>query len=69
LPSVSALAGFAASEAKTIHLRPPWTEDLGIKLESFKMKDLGQAKKVTIDKDNTTIIERAGNSAAIEGRV
>jgi chaperonin GroEL len=45
------------------------TEDLGIKLESIKMEDLGQAKKVTIDKDTTTIIEGAGNSAAIEGRV
>jgi chaperonin GroEL len=45
------------------------TEDLGIKLESIKMDDLGQAKKVTIDKDNTTIIEGAGGSAAIEGRV
>src|SRR5438270_928551 len=45
------------------------TEDLGIKLESIKMEDLGQAKKVTIDKDNTTIIEGAGTSAAIEGRV
>jgi chaperonin GroEL len=45
------------------------TEDLGIKLESVKLEDLGQAKKVTIDKDNTTIIEGAGTSAAIEGRV
>jgi len=45
------------------------TEDLGIKLESLKMDDLGQAKKVTIDKDNTTIIEGAGKSSAIEGRV
>jgi chaperonin GroEL len=45
------------------------TEDLGIKLESIKLEDLGQAKKVTIDKDNTTIIEGAGSSAAIEGRV
>jgi chaperonin GroEL len=45
------------------------TEDLGIKLESLTLDDLGQAKKVTIDKDNTTIIEGAGNSAAIEGRV
>jgi chaperonin GroEL len=45
------------------------TEDLGIKLESIKMDDLGQAKKVTIDKDTTTIIEGAGKSAAIEGRV
>jgi chaperonin GroEL len=45
------------------------TEDLGIKLESLKIEDLGQAKKVTIDKDNTTIIEGAGTSAAIEGRV
>jgi chaperonin GroEL len=45
------------------------TEDLGIKLESIKMDDLGQAKKVTIDKDTTTIIEGAGNSAAIDGRV
>jgi chaperonin GroEL len=45
------------------------TEDLGIKLESIKMEDLGKAKKVTIDKDNTTIVEGAGHSAAIEGRV
>jgi chaperonin GroEL len=45
------------------------TEDLGIKLESITLKDLGSAKKVTIDKDNTTIIEGAGKSAAIEGRV
>jgi len=45
------------------------TEDLGIKLESIKMEDLGKAKKVTIDKDNTTIIEGAGTSSAIQGRV
>ncbi len=45
------------------------TEDLGIKLENIKMDDLGRAKKVTIDKDNTTIIEGAGKSADIEGRV
>ncbi len=45
------------------------TEDLGIKLENIKVEDLGQAKKVTIDKDNTTIVEGAGTSAAIEGRV
>jgi chaperonin GroEL len=45
------------------------TEDLGIRLESITIEDLGQAKRVTIDKDNTTIIEGAGSSAAIEGRV
>jgi chaperonin GroEL len=45
------------------------TEDLGIKLESVKLEDLGQAKRVSIDKDNTTIIEGAGTPAAIEGRV
>jgi chaperonin GroEL len=45
------------------------TEDLGIKLESIKLADLGQAKKITIDKDNTTIIEGAGKASAIEGRV
>src|SRR5207302_4288923 len=45
------------------------TEDLGIKLESIKIDDLGKAKKVTIDKDNTTIVEGAGASSAIEGRV
>src|SRR5947208_12613752 len=44
------------------------TEDLGIKLESLKIEDLGQAKKVTIDKDNTTIIEGGGLTAATEGR-
>jgi len=45
------------------------TEDLGVKLENMKMEDLGQAKKVTIDKDNTTILEGAGTAAAIEGRI
>ncbi len=45
------------------------TEDLGIKLENIKMEDLGKAKKVTIDKDNTTIVEGAGTSNAIDGRV
>ena len=45
------------------------TEDLGIKLENIKVEDLGKAKKITIDKDNTTIVEGDGTSAAIEGRV
>jgi chaperonin GroEL len=45
------------------------TEDLGVRLENMKMEDLGQAKKVTIDKDNTTIVEGAGTAAAIAGRV
>jgi chaperonin GroEL len=45
------------------------TEDLGIKLENVKIEDLGKAKKVTIDKDNTTIVEGAGKAAEIEGRV
>ena len=45
------------------------TEDLGIKLENIQIDDLGSAKKVTIDKDNTTIIEGGGSSDAIDGRV
>jgi chaperonin GroEL len=45
------------------------TEDLGIKLENIKLEDLGKAKKVTIDKDNTTIVEGSGSQQAIEGRV
>jgi chaperonin GroEL len=45
------------------------TEDLGIKLENIKLDDLGKAKKITIDKDNTTIVEGAGSQQAIEGRV
>jgi chaperonin GroEL len=45
------------------------TEDLGIKLENIKLEDLGKAKKIVIDKDNTTIVEGAGSSGAIEGRV
>jgi chaperonin GroEL len=45
------------------------TEDLGIKLENIKLEDLGRAKKITIDKDNTTIVEGAGAQSAIEGRV
>jgi chaperonin GroEL len=45
------------------------TEDLGIKLENVQIADLGQAKKVTIDKDNTTLVEGKGKHAEIEGRV
>ncbi len=45
------------------------TEDLGIKLEKVSIDDLGRAKKIIIDKDNTTIIEGAGKKSAIEGRV
>jgi chaperonin GroEL len=45
------------------------TEDLGIKLENVRLEDLGRAKKVVIDKDNTTIIEGSGNSKNIEARV
>src|SRR5918992_1119796 len=45
------------------------SEDLGIKLENVKIEDLGRAKKITIDKDNTTIVEGAGKQADIEGRV
>jgi chaperonin GroEL len=45
------------------------TEDLGIKLENVKIEDLGRAKKVTIDKDNSTIVEGAGKASEIEGRV
>jgi chaperonin GroEL len=45
------------------------TEDLGIKLENIKLDDLGKAKKVVIDKDNTTIVEGAGKTTVIEGRI
>jgi len=45
------------------------SEDLGIKLENVQLSDLGRAKKITIDKDNTTIVEGAGKQADIEGRV
>jgi len=45
------------------------SEDLGIKLENVKLEDLGRAKKITIDKDNTTIVEGNGKHADIEGRV
>jgi chaperonin GroEL len=45
------------------------TEDLGIKLENLKLDDLGKAKKITIDKDTTTIVEGAGQAKDIEGRV
>jgi len=45
------------------------TEDLGLKLENVTLKDLGRAKRVTVDKDNTTIVEGAGKKADIEGRV
>jgi chaperonin GroEL len=45
------------------------TEDLGIKLENVHIEDLGKAKKIVIDKDNTTIVEGAGKHQALEGRV
>src|SRR6267378_4029407 len=45
------------------------TEDLGIKLENLKIEDLGQAKKITADKDNTTVVEGKGKRADVEGRV
>ena len=45
------------------------TEDLGLKLENMTLEDLGQARKITIDKDNTTIVDGAGTPASIAGRV
>ena len=45
------------------------SEDLGIKLENIKVEDLGRAKRIVVDKDNTTIIEGAGKQSDIEGRV
>ena len=45
------------------------TEDLGIKLENVQIGDLGQAKKITVDKDNTTVVEGKGKHSEIEGRV
>jgi len=45
------------------------SEDLGIKLENVKIEDLGEAKKVVVDKDDTTLIEGAGSTSDIEGRV
>jgi len=45
------------------------SEDLGVKLENVTVSDLGRAKRITIDKDNTTIVDGAGSRSAIEGRV
>ena len=45
------------------------TEDLGVKLENVKLEDLGRAKKVVVAKDNTTLVDGAGKTAAIEGRI
>jgi chaperonin GroEL len=45
------------------------SEELGLKLENFTLKDLGTAKKISIDKDNTTIVEGGGSRSALEGRV
>ena len=44
-------------------------KNLGIKLENINLNDLGQAKRVVIDKDNTTVIEGAGSTEAIQGRI
>ncbi|MBN2372894.1 chaperonin GroEL [bacterium] len=45
------------------------TEDLGIKLENIKLNDLGKCKRITVDKDNTTIVEGSGKTSDIEGRI
>ena len=45
------------------------TEDLGLKLENISLKDMGQAKRITVDKDNTTIVDGAGSKKSIQGRV
>jgi len=45
------------------------TEDLGIKLENIKLEDLGKAKKIVVDKDNSTIVEGSGKGSTIEGRI
>jgi len=45
------------------------TEDLGMKLENLKLEDLGRAKRVVVDKDNTTIIDGAGKASEIQGRI
>src|SRR5690606_4749850 len=45
------------------------TEDLGIKLESVQLSDLGRAKRISVDKENTTIVEGAGKASDIQGRV
>ncbi|MCM8775325.1 MAG: chaperonin GroEL, partial [Candidatus Omnitrophica bacterium] len=45
------------------------TEDLGIKLENIKLQDLGRAKRIVVDKENTTIVEGAGPTSAIQGRI
>jgi chaperonin GroEL len=45
------------------------TEDIGVKLESVRLEDLGRAKRVTVDKDNTTIVDGAGSQKSIEGRI
>ncbi|MEK7750706.1 MAG: chaperonin GroEL, partial [Acidobacteriota bacterium] len=45
------------------------TEDLGIKLENVKIEDLGKAKRITVDKENTTIVEGGGKTSDIQGRV
>ncbi len=45
------------------------SEDLGIKLENLAVSDLGSAKRITIDKDNTTIVDGAGSRSSLEGRV
>jgi chaperonin GroEL len=54
---------------KIAAVKAPITEDLGIKLENLKIEDLGQAKKITADKDNTTIVEGKGKRGDAEGRV
>ncbi len=47
----------------------PIMEDIGVKLEGVRLEDLGRAKRVTVDKDNTTIVDGAGQGKAIEGRI
>jgi chaperonin GroEL len=47
----------------------PIMEDIGVKLEGVRLEDLGKAKRITVDKDNTTIVDGGGQSKAIEGRI
>ncbi len=46
-----------------------FSEDLGVKLENVAIEDLGRAKKIVIDKENTTIVEGAGKHSDVQGRI
>src|SRR5712692_8888384 len=70
-PRSSSLMFSSLTPRSSVIALPPVriTEDLGVKLENIKLEDLGKVKKMVVDKDNTTLVEGAGHTKDIQGRI